>query len=88
MTIDIPTAIILFKDKLERNQSIAIEDKIGMVKPPGILNVFKSVSKRLSILSLITAIEIPKAINNDVALEMIANSLNPPAMENKKHKLA
>ena len=30
-TMDMPTAIILFKDKLERNQRMAIEDKIGMI---------------------------------------------------------
>ena len=64
------------------------EAKIGAVYPPGIRKLFGSDNPFLSLLSFIVATAIPKEISNEVALEMMANCLNPPIDARIKHRLA
>lgn len=61
---------------------------MGTVYPPGILNVFESEAKFLSLLNFMVAIEMPKLMRRAEALEIIAKCLNPPADASKKPKLA
>ena len=61
---------------------------MGTVYPPGILNVFNSEAKLLSLLNFIVESAMPRLINKDEALEIMANCLNPPIDASKKPKLA
>ena len=65
-----------------------MDDKIGTVYPPRILNKSLSETKFFILLSLIVASETPNYIIKIEALEMIASCLNPPKEANRKPKLA